>query len=245
MKNRRYDYIRGKQDLEDELQTMRSYADHQLEIEKAFIKYIYPYIHNKDLNIFEGCCGIGYLANHLSELSPKSKFYCIDQCNKMIEEANRRFYSDNLKFRCIDIYDIKNAEKTFDISYVFNTLMVIPHYDEILKKLMSLTKDYIFFSSLFYDGWIDYDIKIREWKMNAGKRDYNKYYNVYSLQKFREFAIENGAKDVEWAPFNINIDLKRENKDRMGTYTLSLKDDKKVEITGILLKEWYFIKVSL
>lgn len=244
MKNRRYSYIRGKQDLEDELKTMIGYANHKLEIEKEFTKYILPYINNK--KVFEPCCGIGYLANRLSKLTPTSEYYCIDQNPYLIKEAKRRYQSDKLKFYLVDMYDLPNYEKEFDVSYIFNSLMVLPHYDQMMEDLIKVTKDHIFISSLFYDGWIDFNIKIREWKMEAGKKDYNKYYNVYSMQKFEDYMINNlGVKKVEFIPFNIDMDLERKNKDRMGTYTVAIDDNSKMEITGIVVKNWFFSKITI
>jgi len=43
---------------------------------------------------------------------------------------------------------------------------------------------------LFYEGDIDFEIKIREFKKESGKKKFNAYYNVYSLPQLRNFYMD-------------------------------------------------------
>jgi len=242
--DRHWKYVRDKDDLNDELKAMFGYADKKLEIEKFFTNKITPYIQNQKLRIFEPCCGIGYLASHLSEISPESTFYCIDQTKEFIDIANQRYKSDRVKFECEDVYNIENG-KPYDISYNFASLMIIPYYDEMLKKMFEFTGSTIFIFSLFYDGNIDFQVRIREWNTSAGKKDWNSFLNVYSKPQFENYAYKLGATNVEWDDFNIPFEIEKKDMHRMGAYTYKLCDGSIIEMSGVIQKHWKLVRIDL
>jgi len=244
MVDRRWNYIRDENNLHDEIKTMMGYAVNTLEIEKFFIEHVTPSIKGYKLKIFEPCCGIGYLASHLHEISPESEFYCIDQTQEFIDIANTTYSDNGLIYECRDIYDMKDG-KPYDISYNFASLMIIPYYDEMIKKMIELTKDQMFVFSLFYEGDIDFQVRVREWKTNAGQKDWNSYMNVYSKPQFERYVKELGATDVHWSNFNIDIPINRKSIDRMGSYTYTLMNGDRVEMSGIVKKNWKLARVSL
>lgn len=45
----------------------------------------------------------------------------------------------------------------------------LPYYAQLFKSLFAVTKKHIFLSGLFYDGDIDFEIKVREFKKESGK----------------------------------------------------------------------------
>jgi ubiquinone/menaquinone biosynthesis C-methylase UbiE len=242
MVDMKYKYIRGTQDLQDELDTMKKFSKSKLDIQIEFENFIKPYIVNKKLNILEVCCGIGYLANSLKNISPDSNFTCIDQTKEFIKYAKNNYERDGLKFIHKDMYDIDGE---YDVAYVFNSLLSIPHYNKLMTLLSKIVKKHIFVFSTFYHGDIDFEIRIREYIMDSGKESYNKYYNVYSIPEFERCMYNLGAKNIEWKKFNINRIIQQKNKNRMGAYTLKLYDDKLIELTGIILKEYYSGRIDL
>lgn len=245
--DRRYTYFKGDKDKEFEIATMKRYAEQKQEIDKLLEKLITPYIKNKGLKILDACCGIGHLSYFLSEISPKSTFFGIDQTAYLIEEA-RKLCRDkkNISFGVADVYDLSpKHSKAFDISINWKTLSWLPYYDQLVKVLMNVTKKHIFISSLFYDGDIDFEIKIREFKKEAGKDGFNVFYNIYSFPHFKEFVYGLGAKNIEAEDFKINIDIPRPPLDQRGTYTLRMENGERLQISGAVVMSWKIIRIDL
>ena len=244
--NRRYQYHEEEKDKEFIIDSMKKYLVEKQELDKKLEDIITPYIESKKLQIFDPTCGIGHILYFLSKISPNSSFFGIDQTPYLIEEAKKLCSKPNIKFDVDDVYDItEKYHKKFDISVCWKTVSWLPYYDEIMKSLFSVTKNYIFLSSLFYDGDIDFQIKAREYKKEKGKNDFTLYYNVYSLPRFKKFVYELGAKSIDVYDFEINIDIPRSNVDYMGTYTEKLSDGKRLQISGAVVMFWKIIKIEL
>lgn len=247
MTDRRYTYFKGEQNQDFAIASMKKYVDQRQELDKFLDPLIAPLIINKKLNILDACCGIGHLIYSLSDLSPKSSFIGIDQTTYLIEEAmklckDRR----NINFEVADIYDLLNTHpKQFDISINWKTISWLPYYDEIMKVLLGITKSHIFLSSLFYDGDIDFEIKVRTFQHEAGKEGFNAYYNVYSFPRFKEFVLGLGAKNVQSFDFEIGVDIPKPPSDQMGTYTVKLENGRRMQISGAVVMFWKVIRIDL
>ena len=90
--NRRYTYYEGNKDKEHVIDSYLKCVREKRRLDDYFEKIITPYIQSKELEILDACCGIGYISNFLSEISPKSTFLGIDQTSYLIEEAKKLFY---------------------------------------------------------------------------------------------------------------------------------------------------------
>jgi len=244
--DRRYNYHDKEKDKQFNISSMTKYLKEKHEIDKELEKIITPYIELKKLRILDACCGVGHISQFLSKISPKSEFLGIDQTSYLIDEANKLSDNKNLRFETGDIYDMSQKyEKNFDISVCWKTLSWLPYYDEIMKSLITCTKNYIFLSALFYEGEIDFQIKVREYKKEKGKDDFTLYYNVYSLPRFKKFLLEQGVKNIEAYDFNIGIDIIKSDRDYMGTYTEKLENGKRLQISGAVVMFWKIIKIEL
>jgi len=242
-----YRYFQGNYDKEFNIKNMRKYLDDKQELDKFLEEIISPIITNKKLKIFDSCCGIGHISYLLSNISPESTFFGIDQSEYLIDVAKEISKNKkNLSFIVGDVSDFSNKlHKEFDISINWKTLSWLPYYDQMIKDLVSMTKKYIFISSLFYDGDIDFEIKVREFKKESGKERFNSFYNVYSLPRFKEFVFGLGIKNIEVYNFDINIDIPKPPIDQMGTYTIRLENSKKLQISGAVVMYWKVIRIDL
>jgi len=242
-----YRYFQGNYDKEFNIKNMRKYLDDKQELDKFLEEIISPIITNKKLKIFDSCCGIGHISYLLSNISPESTFFGIDQSEYLIDVAKEISKNKkNLSFIVGDVSDFSNKlHKEFDISINWKTLSWLPYYDQMIKDLVSMTKKYIFISSLFYDGDIDFEIKVREFKKESGKERFNSFYNVYSLPRFKEFVFGLGIKNIEVYNFDINIDIPKPPIDQMGTYTIRLENSKKLQISGAVVMCWKVIRIDL
>jgi ubiquinone/menaquinone biosynthesis C-methylase UbiE len=244
---RQYTYFKGDKDKEFAIASMIKYVDKKQEMDKFLEKLITPIIQGKNLKILDACCGIGHILYFLSEISPKSTFLGVDQTSYLIEEAKTLCQAKkNIYFEVGDVYDLPYKYlKEFDISINWKTISWLPYYDQLLKSIVAVTKKHIFISSLFYDGDIDFEIKVREFKKETGKDGFNAYYNVYSFPHFKDFVYGLGAKNIETYDFEIDIDIPKPPIDQMGTYTVKLENGKRLQISGAVVMSWKIIRIDL
>lgn len=238
-------YYKG--DKEFHVSAMRKYAKKKQEIDKLLEKLIAPYIKNKKLKTLDAACGLGHLSFLLSKLAPKSTFLGVDQTAPFIEEAKKLYGNQkNMSFEVGNVEDLPaKHQKSFDISVSRAAISWIPYYEKFVKALFDVTKSHIFISSLFYEGDIDFEIKVREFKKESGRGGFSEYRNVYSLPRFTRFVRELGAKKVGVRDFEIGVDLPKGPVDQMGTYTVKLENGKRVQISGAVLMNWKWIRIDL
>ena len=242
-----YKYFSGKKDKDFVIKSMKNYFYKKQELDKLLETLISPYLLKKKLNVLDACCGLGHISYMLGKKFTNSTFTGIDQTSYLIQEA-KQICNDqnNISFFTKDIYNLpKKYQKLFDVSVNWKTISWLPYYEDILRVLFSVTKNHIFLSSLFYDGDIDFEIKVREFKKESGKNNFNVYYNVYSLPKFKKYLYDLGAKKIQSYDFEINTDLPRPPIDQMGTYTEQLTNGKRLQISGNIVMNWKIIRIDL
>ena len=245
--SRKNQYFEGSEDKEFNISEMKKYVNTKQEMDKALEKIISPIIQKEKLKILDACCGIGHITNLLSEISNRSEFVGIDQSEYLIKDA-RKLFNDkkNILFEKGDIYEIKEKyKKKFNVAISWKTISWLPYYDQMLKDLIHMTKNHIFLSSLFYEGDIDFEIKVREFEKESGKNSFNSYYNVYSLPQFKKFVYSLGVKNIKVYDFDIGIDLEKPPVDVMGTYTEKLEGGKRIQISGAIVMFWKIIRIDI
>ena len=228
---------------------MQAYVRNKPEQVKFFEEIIGPYLGHDSISVLDACCGMGDLIYFLSQLNPAAVFTGIDKAEFLINEARGLFPGNSaVAFQQGDIYALSEqfGPKSFDLSTCKQTPSWLPGYEKPVEELMAVTRRAVFISSLFYDGRIDFETRVREYTTDTGRDGYNAFYNVYSFPIFREFCLGRGARDVVGFDFNIGIDLPRpENPDRMGTYTVQLQSGERLQISGALLMPWKIVRIDL
>lgn len=242
-----YTYAKGEKDKDFVIGSMKKYVQQPQELDRLLRSLIAPVIEGEELQVLDAACGIGHLSYLLSDLSPQSSFLGVDQTPYLIEQAKELCRErERIAFEVADIYDLPaRYPKQFDVSISWKTISWLPYYERMVQSLVAVTKKHVFLSSLFYDGDIDFEIKVREFKKEAGKDDFNAYYNVYSFPHFKEFVYGLGVKDIQSHDFEIAIDLPRPPLDQMGTYTVRLQDGKRLQISGAVVMSWKVIRIDL
>ncbi|MBI2405086.1 class I SAM-dependent methyltransferase [Candidatus Gottesmanbacteria bacterium] len=243
MARKRYIYHKG--DDAFAIASMKKYLKKQ-EMDKLLEKLIKPVIAGKKLKILDAGCGVGHVSGLLSALSPRSAFTGVDQTPLYITTARQLYRAENLAFEVGDLEDLPSKyPKGFDVAVSRAVISWIPYYTDFMRALVKVAKKHIFLSSLFYEGDIDFITKVREFKKESGKEDFNAYYNVYSIPHFKEFMRSLGAKKVKVTDFDIGIDLPRGPVDHMGTYTEKLKNGKRLQISGAVVMSWKWLRIDL
>ena len=111
-------------------------------------------------------------------------------------------------------------------------------YDEYLKNILYLKPISIACSSLFYDGLAELKIYANDFSKN----DFNgSYYNIFSLYRIKQYLKNKKFSKFKKEFMDIDINLKKPKHLGMGSYTVNLKNNKKIIKSGpISLPHGYF-----
>lgn len=196
-------------------------------------------------NILDIGCGGGANLNYMATRFPNSTFTGIDINKSLITRGNiifKKIKLDNCKLEVGDLYALnKKYRGIFDGIISLQTLSWLPSYELPIKEMIKLRPEWIAISSLFYDGFVECDIKVRDYTKSGGRKSEEAFYNVYSLKLIEDLFKKNGYKKFKYIPFVIDIDLNKNKDGRMGTYTIKTDKGSRVQISGPLLMNWYFI----
>ena len=174
-----------------------------------------------------------------------NKKYCLGL------DINKKILKEGLKFNNFQDLDLKygnilklnkKLKNKFQLITSFQTLFALKDYQKASIEMIKLNSKYIFISSLFWEGLIDFNIKLDFLKnANYDRQILNSvYYNIHSLKNFLHFYKKHNYKKIFCKKFEIKKNIKNNFKRGMGTYTIKDKG-KNIQISGPLLMNWYFI----
>lgn len=197
-------------------------------------------------NIIDMCAGQGANSYYMAKRYPHCHFDGID-INPMLVETGNEALAKLSQHNCAlyqgDLYnlDTKYIGK-YDGLVCYQTLSWLPEYKTPLEKMVELNTSWIAMTSLFFDGNLNCTIQVQDYNEPvAGKPYAEYYYNTYSLRLIEQFFNEHGYKKVIYQPFEIDIDLPNAMPTGKGTYTEKLVDGRRLQFSGPLLMNWYFV----
>lgn len=201
-----------------------------------FLKKCAGFREDSKLTVLDLGTGGGANLYWLSRHFPSCKFYGIDSNADLIslaEENNRS--SPNVKFICGDFEHAKTLGK-YDYVVSFQVLSWLSFKDayKLLKLKFTLANKGVFATSLFCEDNLEYEVKVMDYHI-----DKMVFYNIYSLQRFRELSQQEGFELKHCQKFDLDIDLpKVEGK---GTYTLKTETGQRLQFSGCMYLPWYFL----
>lgn len=203
--------------------------------------------HTEQQNVCDMACGGGANTVYLGNRFENIQFTGIDINREFIDWGNecirQNSQFDNCRLYEGDWYHLDPAWKSkFDGIISFQTLSWLPEYKEPLRYLADLKPAWIAVSSLFYEGDMEYFIKVRDYyRSKECEGDFDYYYNIYSIMRVRQYLSELGYRNFRYIPFQIDIDLPKPDNLDLGTYTVKQEDGKRIQISGGMMMPWYFI----
>ena len=223
------------------------YFEEQLNNPKESTKYIFEILKKKklnNLNTLDLACGNGANLMFLKKQFKNEK-YCLGlDINKNLLKQGSNFNNFNdLELKYGNALNLsKKLKNKFQLITSFQTLSWLKDYQKASIEMIKLNSKYIFISSLFWEGLIDFNIKLDLLKNDKPNRKVlsSTYYNIYSLKNFLNFYKKYNYKKILCEKFEIKKNLKNNFKEGMGTYTIKDKG-KNIQISGPLLMNWYFI----
>ena len=193
--------------------------------------------------------GTGKGANiyYLNQRFPKCTYLGLDINPLLIKEGNKFFEKQNINNCILKIGDLYNLDQDvlnegYDGLLSFQTLSWLPEYERALDEFIKINPEWMAFTSLFYDGFVDCKIEVKEY-FDSGNFEHPKvsFYNIYSLPKIKDFLSRRNYSQFYYYKFNIDIDLPKPTHGFMQTYTQTLINEERLQISGPILMSWFFI----
>lgn len=196
-------------------------------------------------------CGKGANLYYMAKRFPHCDFVGMDIDEQLIRDGGDFLSRESVSNTQLIVGDIHSVGShfnsgEFDGILCMQTLSWLPDYDKALDAMVSLSPNWIALTSLFYDGPIEAKTVITEFDL-AQKGDVKRalFYNTYSLPMVRQSLLDHGYKQFKYIRFEIPIDLPQSTDGRMQTYTEKTIDGRRLQISGPLLMNWYFIYAAL
>lgn len=244
MEELKYDWM----ELQD-----RDIIYHQRQLEKPFrstekfVEWLAKEQYLKDESTTKICdmaCGGGGNLYYMAKTFPHVEFYGIELNPQLVEMGNKWLKKEQMddrnKLMQGNIYKLnRDLKNVFNGIISFQFLVGLPDYKEALKAMTELEPDWIAFSSLFYEGNIDFTVRAKDYDYGI-----ERYYNVYSLRQVENYLGTLGYKNMRYVPFDIDIDLPKPKTEGFGAYTIKTEKGKRLQISGAVLLPWYFVVAS-
>lgn len=210
----------------------------------AFERFLGENVDMDNQQILDIACGGGSVTSYIAQRHRSSYFTGID-INVNLFKLYRG--SDaNLRFEYGDMYNLnKEYINKFQGIICFQTLSWLPEYKYPLEQMLKLNSEWIAFSSLFYDGKINYTISLENYERTNSNGDcLQMYYNIYSVPLITELLGEYGYQKVCYQPYDIDIDIKKPEHKDLGFYTVQTAEGKKLGFNTCLYQPEGFIFAS-
>lgn len=194
-------------------------------------------------------CGAGANLFHLSQRIPGYTWTGVDAAGEDVFAIGRaQFEGKGLPVRLIDgdFYDLEGLfpRRRFDLVLSIQTLLTLPAYEAALEQLLAVTSGWLFVTGLFSDFRVDARVQVTDYSWPEDCRG-PFHYNVYALDRFREYCEARGCKEFVTRDFEIDVDLPEPEARGMGTYTRKLADGGRLQFSGPLLQPWKFVGVRM
>lgn len=202
-----------------------------------FLKKTKSFNTNSRFRVLDVGTGAGANIFWLSKEFPLCEFVGIDISPDLIALAKKKQRNvKNTEFHCLNLKESEVLGK-FDCILSFQLLSWLSpkEADRCLKEKFSQAKTAVAMTSLFCEDDLDYEVKIED--------RYNKrvvFYNIYSIPRIREVAKKFGFYLTDFERFELDIDIPK-RKEGLGTYTLPLKNGKRLQFSGCMNLPWYFL----
>ena len=199
-----------------------------------------------DINLLDVGTGKGANVYYMAQRYKKARFTGVDINPEFVKEGNEILKAKDMAGRCnLEVADLYNFDKKLKDKFKgiisYQTLSWLPSFAEPLESLAGLNCDWIAMTSLFFDGDVNAKIEIEEYNRSVDEAPKRTFYNIYSLRLIEKHFAKLGYPRVDYVPFVIDIDIPKPEHKIMGTYTEKLNDGKRLQVSGPLLMNWYFV----
>jgi trans-aconitate methyltransferase len=187
-------------------------------------------------------CGAGANTNYMASIFRDVDFVGLEIDEELVAISKEHITESNCQINFGNIYSTNNWQGGGIEGIVsFQFLSWIDGYEKAIDNMMSLNPRWIAASSLFNEGDIQYNVMTENYSNDpvfVGRQ------NVYSLNRFKKFLSQRGYDEFDYMKFEIDIDLPCIDSTNPGTYTETLIDGRRLQISANFLMPWYFVFAS-
>lgn len=194
-------------------------------------------------------CGAGANIFHLSRVLKGYRWTGVDLAGEVLFPVAAPFFSrENVNATLVvgDFFELDQIfkDRTFDIVFSLQTLLIMPEYEPALDQLLAVTNEWLFVSGLFTDFNVDAKIEVMDYTWEVGVQG-PYYYSVFGLDRFHSYCTQRGCEEFITQDFEIDIDLPRPESKGFGTYTETLTSGKRLQFTGPISLPWKFLAIKM
>ncbi len=193
-------------------------------------------------------CGAGANIHHLGAALPGYRWTGVDLAGEELFPLGRPFFErwgEQPELVTGDFYRLREAlgGRRFDLVLFMQTLNSVPYgYEPLMAELLGVTRGWLFISALFTDSRVDARIEAMDYTRSEDCQG-PFFYNVYAMDRLRDWCMRAGSPEVIAADFEIDVDLPPPAHGGLQTYTRRLADGTRLQISGPLLMPWKFVAV--
>lgn len=194
-------------------------------------------------------CGAGANMCYLSKELPGYTWTGVDLAGDVLFPiTEQEFAARGMEATLVegDFYRLTEifAGRQFDLVLSIQTVMAVPDYRPALDQLLAMTRGWLIVTSLFTDSRIDATIQVTDYTKSPECQG-PFYYNVYSLDRFREHCEMRGAREFVARDFVMDVDLAPPADKGVGTYTRTLDEGTRLQFTGPIYMPWKFLAIRM
>ncbi len=210
----------------------------------AFEKFLVSNVNLDNINILDIGCGPGSGTSYIAERHLTSNFVGMDINTDLFDLY--RGISNNIKFKYGDIFNLNDEFKDkYDGIISLQTLSWLPEFKRPLEQICKLNPKWLAFSSLLYEGKINYTISLENYERPTKDSEFSQvYYNIYSVPKIIELLASFGYKKTSFVPFEIDIDIDKPEQNNLGYYTVTTNTGKRLAFNTCLYQPEGFLFAS-
>lgn len=210
----------------------------------AFQKFLESCVHVDNEKILDLGCGAGAVTSYFASQYPNASFVGVD-----INDTLFQYYEgvkQNVVLEQGDWYHLDSKYKSsFDGVISHQTLSWLPEIRTPLQKMCELNPKWIAFSSLLYEGKINYTISLENYeRISSNDEVMQVYYNIYSIPLISKILRKYGYNNIVYQEFEMDVDIKKPDHNDLGYYTLKTFDNKRIAFNTCLYQPEYFLYAS-
>ncbi len=190
-------------------------------------------------NITDFGCANGELLYNLNKKLPNAKFNGIEILSSLVNMSKKKFKKEkNIKIKLGSILNKKILKsKVNDVSIACGVLPIFDDFEKIITNMIhfSKKKSKIYIASLFNNYPLDVYVKYKK-SINYNKKYLESGWNIFSKNSISKFLkTKKNIKKFYFVDFNIDINIKKNNKDFLRSWTFKDINGKLLITNGLSL----------
>lgn len=191
-------------------------------------------------------CETGSFLTFIRHHFPETELWGMDIMPELLEELNTGQEAGTKPFHPFlgNIADeTALPNETFDIISMLGVISIFDDFRPVIKNLISLLREggriYIF--GIFNPE--DLDVLIKSRHSCEEKDTWETGWNTFSVTSVRKYCEKIGCQ-CEFMPFELPIDIPKHVDDPLRSWTLDMKDGRKMIVNGLqLVHHFYLLKI--